>query len=68
MSSTFTDWQVSLTMADPVGCFPPLPPGLFNPPGGHHGPGGQTTCLQKASQPKACLPVPGAILWLWKGA
>ena len=68
MSSTFMDWQVSLTMADPVGCFSPLAPGLFNPPGGHHGRGGQTACLQKASQPKACLPVPGAVLWLWKGA
>ena len=26
MSSTFTDWQVSLTVADPVGCFPPTTP------------------------------------------
>lgn len=26
MSSTFTDWQVSLTVADPVGYFPPTTP------------------------------------------
>lgn len=62
MNSTFADWQVSLTVADPVSGLPTRR--LFDPPGGHHGRDGQTACLQKASQPNTCPPVPGAVLWL----
>lgn len=62
MNSTFADWQVSLTVADPVSGLPTSR--LFDPPGGHHGRDGQTAYLQKASQPNTCPPVPGAVLWL----